>query len=680
MYMYTTLLESLDHDYETALKDGKQRVKYGHVMFVGPPGVGKTSLLHALKNEPLPEANSTIVANTKHITPQWVDASGHKHWREITEDDEITELATLAIKVLPEMNMSSTYLARAYKAAEEATIMFAPTNAIPCQLNEQTEKNPLSTLSDVMKKLLSRIEALMRGDRTFLISSDFLHVWDCGGQPIFLDIIPAFLTSRTMFYLLFNASKDIDKNVDVVWNEDGQESIEGNMDISTVDLLLQWVAMIHASTQWQAEDEVPEYPRVTIVGTHADQVRPFTMKAIRDELHKKCDDTDFQDILEETLFVNNSTAGLGANEDPAITQIRKRCHEFGSKLEVDTPLSWILLRKTLKHIAGDRPVISYSDAADVAEECKIPLESLPSVLNFYHELGVFLFYSRVPGLSEKVIISPEWLVQQIGRLFHPDQQELKLQAPRLRKRFKEEGVLEERLYKKVWEDCAEVTSQEMMNLLDFFLLAIPMWKKHPVSNSLRKQYFVPVILTRKQARHVNSYSRSCAPLHIIFPNTNYTPPGYFVRLIASLGKHPKCEVDLQNNLHRNSITLLFGCDGIGKIDEITITESLKNISVSVFRSIEKKNYDFSHVAKEIHMMLVKSLEEMKQWFPFVSTNLAFLCEGHECKAFSNHYVIIKDEHISTSIARCQRNKIHKFPVQEQLWLLDTTLKVVMNRL
>ena len=73
-------------------------MKYGHVMFIGPPGVGKTSLLHALMNKPLPEANSTIVADTKHIKPQWVDASGHMHWREITEDDEIAELATLARK------------------------------------------------------------------------------------------------------------------------------------------------------------------------------------------------------------------------------------------------------------------------------------------------------------------------------------------------------------------------------------------------------------------------------------------------------------------------------------------------------------------------------------------------------------------------------------------------------
>ena len=36
-----------------------------------------------------------------------------------------------------------------------------------------------------------------------------LHLWDCGGQPVFLDVLPAFLSSRTMFVLVFNASKGL---------------------------------------------------------------------------------------------------------------------------------------------------------------------------------------------------------------------------------------------------------------------------------------------------------------------------------------------------------------------------------------------------------------------------------------------------------------------------------------
>ena len=37
-----------------------------------------------------------------------------------------------------------------------------------------------------------------------------MHIWDCGGQPVFLDILSAFLTSRTMFFLLFNLSVELE--------------------------------------------------------------------------------------------------------------------------------------------------------------------------------------------------------------------------------------------------------------------------------------------------------------------------------------------------------------------------------------------------------------------------------------------------------------------------------------
>ena len=38
-------------------------------------------------------------------------------------------------------------------------------------------------------------------------SEVLLHVWNCGGQPVFLEVLPLFLTSRTMFVIMFDASK-----------------------------------------------------------------------------------------------------------------------------------------------------------------------------------------------------------------------------------------------------------------------------------------------------------------------------------------------------------------------------------------------------------------------------------------------------------------------------------------
>ena len=36
-----------------------------------------------------------------------------------------------------------------------------------------------------------------------------MYLWDCGGQPVFLDILPAFLTQRTMYLSLFDARRTL---------------------------------------------------------------------------------------------------------------------------------------------------------------------------------------------------------------------------------------------------------------------------------------------------------------------------------------------------------------------------------------------------------------------------------------------------------------------------------------
>ena len=91
-------------EYQRALKQGVVRSAYARVMFVGPGGVGKSSLLHGLMNKPLPKANSTQLAETvtvKPATKKWASAGedSTSFWREITDNDEIMELVGLVLLI-----------------------------------------------------------------------------------------------------------------------------------------------------------------------------------------------------------------------------------------------------------------------------------------------------------------------------------------------------------------------------------------------------------------------------------------------------------------------------------------------------------------------------------------------------------------------------------------------------
>jgi len=69
-------------------------------MLVAPGGVGKTSLLHGLMNQPLPnEANSTQIADIHDLRPTdnfWAKSKCGNYWSKVTDQDEINELIRLA--------------------------------------------------------------------------------------------------------------------------------------------------------------------------------------------------------------------------------------------------------------------------------------------------------------------------------------------------------------------------------------------------------------------------------------------------------------------------------------------------------------------------------------------------------------------------------------------------------
>ena len=73
---------------------GSVEVSYGRVMLLGLAAAGKTSLMHGLMNEPLPDkAESTILASTQSIRNYWVKTEQYRksYWAQVTIEDEIRE-------------------------------------------------------------------------------------------------------------------------------------------------------------------------------------------------------------------------------------------------------------------------------------------------------------------------------------------------------------------------------------------------------------------------------------------------------------------------------------------------------------------------------------------------------------------------------------------------------------
>ena len=510
-----------------------------------------------------------------------------------------------------------------------------------------------------------------------------LHIWDCGGQPVFLSVLPAFLSSRTVFLLVFDASLELDDPCKVVVNIDGHSHMKETLDISALSLLQMWMASIHARFGEGGEAQLPSYPRIILVGTHADQLRP-------DQSKRKClekilsvvMEKDYSNILMDELegiIVDNTTAGTGEREDKGIGQLRETIHKFvRDNLSEDTPVSWVEFRNVLQLYVG-KPVVQLDEVYICARKCSISIKEVPSALNFYHELGVLLFYPNVHGLESVVIPEPQWLIDVFGTLFckwkYQDRHK------KMCAWFSDYGILTEPLYNEVLRPLLKgtnVTPDAILNLLQKFQLAANIQVDFSETNS--KQYFVPLMLkhnnglgtvdVQSAANSPQSFVKRASPLQIVF-SSGYVPPGFFVRLATCLSSEKGVIVLFRVGIWCNKITMRVN----GRVDKLIITEYSDTVEIQFFRK-EESEEPFRMSCRNVFMMLQRSFTSISEWLPKANPQLAFCCtqciDPAQMASFRHHqdiYCEFSQEQTVSDYLQCKHND-HSFkPTHSQRYWL-----------
>jgi len=202
------------------------------VMMIGPGGVGKSSLLRGLMNQKLlRDGDSTMLADTKTVKKQFWAKAGEfadSYWADVTDLDEIQELVGLFQFVIPaQSGQSSLSLAAPRMESQSMSIEdFAVQNVLKQVVEQKVNswpEGPVAPQSEVL-----------------------MHVWDCGGQTVFLDVLPAFLTSRTMFLLFFDARQNLHGKCNTLSYKKGKVLSKSEHSFTILHLLSQWMASIHA--------------------------------------------------------------------------------------------------------------------------------------------------------------------------------------------------------------------------------------------------------------------------------------------------------------------------------------------------------------------------------------------------------------------------------------------------
>ncbi|XP_078377175.1 uncharacterized protein LOC144660431 isoform X2 [Oculina patagonica] len=542
--------------YQKALLEGETRVKRVPMMLIGQGQSGKTSLKRSLKGERFdPDEKSTTGIE---MDPSYCKVSTEVWKVDGKNEDTCTDPLPISFE-----QSTAEYILKSLKEEEkqpnssdditldtallDRTEHFSELPDASCSWDHEISNDRVVAIQVVPDNIAAVVEQLLQNDDAEKDEEEIYSVlWDFGGQSVYYVTHPLFLTTRAIYFLVYNLSWDPNGTANPqVKHGLYKEMIDVFCDRSNIDYLDVWMSSVCSLVSQEEEETVfseilPEkLPPVFLVCTHADKT-----------FQNKCSDDLAREIygslkakvhgkhLVDVFVVDNTKAGSG-QECAEIIRLRKEVLNVAKQLpqmEEVFPIKWLKYEKALQSMLEDGlKWISLDDARKVAEEeCGISSnEQFQALLNLLHDQRILIHFDEPPELNRMVILDPQWLVDVFKKVIATQPNEKKgKKFEELWLKLETTGILDEKLLQHVWSPLfdSEETSHSLVALMEKFCLLCP-WLSSARSES-PTEYLVPSMLMFPPKKDVTKLIESAGiPSLFVKFKSGHIPPGMFPRLV-----------------------------------------------------------------------------------------------------------------------------------------------------
>ena len=523
-------------------------------MLIGQERTGKTSLKKSLKGENFNEKEeSTVGIETDSLyfkVSKEIWKSGKvKEEVEFESEDQFEHIATakviseslreqraIAALLVPLMVFDSESDSESELEPPDGSISTRGPTKLSRNIESLHRKLP-EEVARLVEKMLQEEESANHEDNIYSV------LWDFGGQSVYYETHPIFLTEKAIYILVSDLSRDPDeKAISPVKTGLFENKVDIYCSKTNLDYLDFWMSSIYSlvspdvlSSQETAPNVVPRrLPPVFLVCTHADV--PFGGSNARDLALKtygflQC--KTYKEHLYKDVFVVDNTKSGSEEECIEVKRLRKEILAVAKELQLtkeEIPVKWLRYENKLrkKHDKW----ITLEEAKRIAfEDCGIQEDDeFSTLLNFLHDQRIVIHFSGSPELERMVILDPQWLVDvlknviTVRRFKHTEHpvKDLWIQ-------LEETGILDEKLIKHAWRDL--LVNQESHENLIAIMERLSLISPWPSSKD-SKQYLVPSMLMSPPTDKVLQLLDSVhIPSLFITFSSGRVPPGLFSRLI-----------------------------------------------------------------------------------------------------------------------------------------------------
>ena len=398
-------------------------------------------------------------------------------------------------------------------------------------------------IKDAFKKLTTILQSDSPEDLKRLLEElTMINMTDVGGQPAFLDMLPALTIGPALYLLFFRLDQDLDKHYPVRFHPaESKEDIVLESSYCIKEVLHQCLASIacfscHQSAASALKAQVASSGAL-LFGTYKDKVNDHSkISQIESKLEK-----DFEEskLHEEGLLLKSSRGKMVITIDNMFGTDESEMSDVRSDIEgiiksyfpaTPIPVSWLMFRIVL-HLLN-KPVVSLSQCENIAMQLSMPTPVQEALWFFHHNVGSLMYYSDIPSMEDIVICDPQVIFDSISKLiidkFKRSNRALK---PREVKDFHEKGQfsLSHIRDKTECQHTSHLKLNQLMDLLKHLNILVEV-KQHEDE----PKFIMPAVMKYASENELVPPSNSQASPLVIHFESGFVPFGVFCAGMALL--------------------------------------------------------------------------------------------------------------------------------------------------
>ena len=674
-------------------------IRYLKTFLVGPPGVGKTTTLNRLLKfitnictaGDRAKIPSTLLANciqafafVSSDGTRWLSSSdinqetkllfrylcGHK--LEEAQHKTTSSLSCHSHKARPKPITPGRKTSKGLDFTQAARSMYA--------VNEEVAYTKETRIRNFIARLQKVITSEGHSILLNLLESTLINIHDIGGQPGFLEMLPALSSGPAMYLVFFDLNKELDKPYEIPFNREDTVITPYNAlhtVEATISQILSSIISVHCISHetnqlnfTQAEEFREKFkcfqdvkPIAILIGTHKDQLKHNTEQKLENT------DKSLKNITRRYSKVIScpnyskcffAVDNLAGTDEVDVGPIRNflssifQSHFKDASLPIRQNWLWfsLLLRREFR-------IVSMIDCVKVAELLKIDTDEIKFVLWYLHFCtGTIMYYPTIldDWFQNHIICSPQVVFDSISQLIVASLRTLHSEGPFTdyeRKEMIEMGQFSMESIEKYssgyqvkqnLERDQIIPPKQLVKLLEHVNLLSPI--VHEEGNDERITYFMPAILEcvsqDKLTPHPLPDDNHPEALFITF-SCGYVPTGSFCGLITrlvSLGPHRILGLSwklVENGVKRNCVSFY-----VAGVNEVTLVCHETSFELRLVRNHSQMPlHDLCAYVLSVLLYTLKTLYKQL----IVEVAFSCPCSSHQksnmglCKLIDDNFVL-----------------------------------------